>query len=252
MAKKLAATHLLPAGGHHLPASGACRRRWIGVDPPGPLDHLVEHKGAKVPRWRAYQELPIAPGDFGSLLEYWQSFIEIGARSYPPYWRTLKPDDLDKQLAALPAGDEILAGVTRLADDLAERYSAAARVGTPILTHTAMSAMLLVPWVRAGRPIEPRWDVLVPFGPEPQCREIFAALPPERREALLCEYLATIVWARADAAVHLLDLAPTRRVAQAMTHAIDEMQNLPMHEAPVRVLREQLAALAQQHPGLAL
>jgi len=253
MARMLSKRYLLPAGGHRLPAAGVARRRWIGLDTPGPLDRVVSHNGAEVPLWRAWNEKrPLSVDDFASRLDYWQALVEYNAETYPPPFERLTPDEVDRELAALPGGDELLARVPQIADDLAARFAAAARGGTPKFVNYWMSGLLLLPWVRAGRPIEPRWDVLIPVGPEPQCRELIAALPIERREAVICEVLTLVNRARITVTLAVLDLAPTRRVAEATQRAIDELQKQPKLAAPAQALREKLKALAQQHPGLAL
>ena len=46
-----------------------------------------------------------------------------------------------------------------------------------------LAVLTLLPLVRAGVALDPRWDVIAPFyGPPAMVREILKALPPERRE----------------------------------------------------------------------
>jgi hypothetical protein len=253
IAKRLAVTHLLAAGGPRLPASGACRRRWIGMDPPSPLEEAPP--GAKLPRWRVYETKLISPNDFDSRLDYWQAFVEYSALSYPPIVRTLKPQELATQLAALPIGDELFALVPQLADDLAERFEAAARQGAPVWVNPAMSGMLLLPWVRAGKPLPRRWDPLIPLvpmgsEPEPAVREIFSALPLDRREAILLERLAYNC--PPHAAISVLDLAPTPRVGEAIARGIDKLAESPhtMVADQAKELRAELDELGTRYPSL--
>jgi len=252
MAKRLASGHLLPAGGHRLPASGASRRRWLGLDAPGPLDRLAQHKGASLPLWRVWHDRQLTPEDFASRLDYWQSLIEYSARTYAPYSVQRRPEELERELAALPVGDELFARIPRIADDLAARFAAAARARMPIHINVGPSGLLLLPWVRAGREIAFHWYGLVAVGPEPQSRELISSLAPERREVFLRDYLAIATRPRAELAMHVLDLAPTRRAAEAMTRAIDELEKQPNLAVPAQALRQKLEALGQQHAGLVL
>lgn len=247
MAKRIATTHLLPMGGHRLPASGACRRRWIGVDPPGPIDRYVEHKGILVPLWRAWRERKVTPDEFGSRLAYRQSLIEYTAKSYPPFMYVAQPAELEEELRALPSSEALFALVACIADDLAERFAAAVRGGTPVHVSLTMSGLLLLPLVRAGKPIEPRWDSLVAITKDSQSRELLAALPLERREVRFCNHLATGPGLAITApVVEVVDLAPTRRVVVAINRRLDELGHDPILEARIRELRKKLEDLVLQ------
>jgi hypothetical protein len=243
MAKELAATDLLPGGGFCLPASGAVRRRWIGLDPPGPLDRRTDVRGKSVPVWRAWCTRNPAPTDCPSPLDRWQALIEFAATSYPPSARWLSSSELEKELSAAPSGDELFDRAARIADDLAKRIAATFRGRRPVFPPLTTSALLLLPLVRAGRPIEPRWDGLITIDGDPQGRRLLAALPVDRREAVLCNYLEAIGGTLPTRAIDVVDLAPTPRVVEAIERRLDALRGRPAFDADVQKLRDQLATV---------
>lgn len=85
-----------------------------------------------------------------------------------------------------------------------------------------LAVLVLLPLVRAGVPLEPAWDVLVPHtGPEGYVREVLFALPPDRREAAVSRGITTTWGARGDTVINgfwenlrALEWAPSLRRAQ--------------------------------------
>jgi hypothetical protein len=201
--------------------------------------------------WRVNYDRALTPTDFDSRLDYWQSVIEIGAWTYPGKGWNLKPEVIETELAALPPGEELFERIVRIADDLAERQVAAVAGGLGARLGIAQSALLLLPWVRAGKPIEPRWDVLVIISQEAHSRELFGALPLERRQALFLGKFAELSWGGVASAVSVVDLVPTRESAAAVYDAIDQLAQKDTLAEPMRKLRERMDGLAKEHPGLA-
>ena len=256
IAAKLAATHLLPAGGHGLPASGAVRRRWMGIDPPGPLDRRVESAGAPaVPLWRAWQKRTPDSGDFSSPLDRWEALVEYGSASYPPFFRAPKLDDVPAELSALPTGADTIDRATRVLDDLAARFAAIGRTGMNVPLYLNVSMLLLTPVLRAGHALPEAWTVLFHIGTEPQSREMFQALSPEARERALVAYLRganpATMWGQGSVGLALLDLSPTRKVVDAIRWLIAELAKNPFQQQGVTHLTSGLEQALAQHPKLA-
>lgn len=268
IAEKLAATMLLPAAGHGLPAAGACRRRWIGQEPAGPLEAPVEIEldGAKrsLPLWRAYADIearrpfppPLPPQLDGLIagLPRWQALVELAARSYGCMEvRVIAPAALARELGAVPHDDAFFALAARLADDLAARFAAGARAGAPLRPDFPLSALLLLPFVRAGRPLDPRWDALVHVGAQPEAREILAALPPERREAIVWESVrgaAPNAIPGIQEAIAVLDLAPSQRIGENLLRRLANPAVKGFFRDKADTFLARVRELAEREPGL--
>lgn len=206
----------LPGGGYGLAPSGPCRRRWMGLEPPGPLERPVETADGKtVPLWRAWFEWQIESNELMpevslSAHDRWEAWVQ-GVASYD-FW-VPSMELVEEELARVPHDDELFGRIARLCDEFAARARAARRCREIWLLRGEAGALLLLPVVRAGRPIDPSWDDLVPVRIEPQGREIFSAVPAERREAILRRFAAARQDPEAKAAIAaLLDLAPSARL----------------------------------------
>ncbi|MGE0431180.1 MAG: hypothetical protein AB7K09_04215 [Planctomycetota bacterium] len=257
IATQLAATHLLPAGGHGLPASGAVRRRWIGLDDaPGPLDRLVSSSDAgEIPLWRAWQTRQPRPDDFASPLDRWQALVEYAYGSYPPFFRGPRLDEVEGEIAALPLDDELVARGTQIADDLAARFAAAGRTGMLVPLFLNQSMLLLQPLIRAGCAMRDTWWPLVYLGLEPQVRDLLQAFSPAARERTLVSHLRganpAVMWGQGTVGLALFDLAPTPAVVDAIRWLIGEMQTNPFQQPGVAPLSASLAQALERHPQLA-
>lgn len=205
----------LPGGGYGLAPSGPCRRRWIGLEPPGPLERPHQTAdGRTVPLWRAWWEWqnhsdePM-PEVTLSAHDRWEAWVQ-GSASYD-FW-VPSMELVEEELARVPHDDELFRRIARLCDELAARARAARHCREIWLLRGEAGALLLLPVVRAGRPIDPSWDDLVPVCIEPQGREILSAVPAPRREAILRRFAAARQDPGAMAAVaSLRDLAPSER-----------------------------------------
>lgn len=256
MAKRLAHTHLVPVPWFGMPASGACRARWIGVEPPGPLDRVVEVTIGKhsetLPLWQALTKLdareqafPPAIDGLLSGLDRWEVLVHRLAGSYTGGGRT-SPEALERELA-VASEPGFFERASSVAADLAERYRAYVRSGLAVAQNVRVSSLLLLPFVRAGRAIDEAWDELVAVSNDPLAREVFAYLPAARRERILLAYLASadaeLEIQRAGHVVELIDLAPSPRLARAILEkAAPAQQSLPeVHRIIVKLLDEAAA-----------
>lgn len=271
IAEKLAPTRLVPLAGRGLPASGTPRRRWLGLAPPGPLERQVEVEisGSQhaLPLWRAWKQIvatagrdsrPIPP-PLDALLsghDRWQAIVEFDSKAYG-FACHMAPEELERQLAAIPHDDELLRRAAELADELVERFAAAEAQGTPVAPSFTTSAMLLLPLVRAGKPLEQRWERLIYIGDEPQGREIFQALTPDRREAWIAAYLeremagkgAMVVASLMKKVLTVVDLALTPTTAKLLARILAAYKkDVPTGSADE--LLGKLRAAAQGQPSV--
>jgi hypothetical protein len=268
-AKKLTATTLLPGAGFGLAAGGACRKRWLGLLPPGPLDRMatlvIAGKSVTVPLWRAWVDLeqsgvraaPVPPPLDKELsgLDRWQALIDMLSNTFGGRPPLIKEEEV---LGDVPAGDELFDRATQVADDLALRFEAAAREARPLWLHYAVTALVLLPLVRAGRPVRPEWDVLVYVGSFDGAREVMAALPAERREARLWDFVKDRGVAEhrgLGEAIAMLDLAPSRRIADNLAgrlhnDAVAKAYTSVNLLARLQELQGRLEALAENEPAV--
>jgi hypothetical protein len=194
-----------------------------------PVTIPLGKKKVKLPLWKAWAELearriwgaPMSPplDAMLSATERWQAIVEASAQSYGEYKGTqdVSGDRIERELAAVAADAEIASLAARLADDLATRLAAVEREEGDVLVDPLSGALLLLPLVRAGRPVEPRWDLLVRVSATPQSRELMSALPPARREALLWRFVRNRKphdVAGIGDALAVLDLAPSLRIGE--------------------------------------
>jgi hypothetical protein len=164
-------------------------RRWLRIDPPGPLERDVEFvrdgQPQRGPLWLALKSDPRAAErvDQLALAERLEIFgdVEVFAYSVRPNWQTPAPV-MRPDLATLH--DEGRTWAPRYADML---------VANPRVRGWAPLDLVFVALARAKIPIEPRWDVLLPIALAKTApdlfRECFEAIPFARRTAALAPHL---------------------------------------------------------------
>jgi len=261
-------------GGWGVPTSRRLLRRWLGVEAPGILDRPLKADTDPAPLWQRWRD---APPD---TLEYNQGVpdfvlaalspaevIEAAAESVlEPYGihgspletrlHTLLLRD-GAQAAGWAEGFADLAVSLRSPDGPHARPEAYGYDMLGLYDWDTLGVLILLPLVRAGRPLEARWDVLVPFAASQECvREILAALPPERAEAVVYHRLCTD-WGPGgekalngfDSGLAVLDLAPSIRVTQILSGKLKN--NRGFFKKRMERIRARLDALAALHPGVA-
>ncbi len=210
-------------------------RRWLGVTPASVIDRRVPwtHEGRAVswPLWRVWSDVP-------------RSSLEHGQGIPRELAEALSPGELIEaagEAVLEPYGDygsvledRLMAALTHAADAApwartAVEAAIAVVDGDPrrhrVVDHwerQTLAVLVLLPLVRAGVPLEPAWDVLVPHtGPELYVREVLFALPPDRREAAVHRGITTTWGARGDTVINgfwenlrALEWAPSLRSAQ--------------------------------------
>jgi len=267
VARKLADTTLVPLAGYGLPACGTARRRWSGIAEPGPLEQevmlTVDDTEMGLPRWFALRKLraeghsdrsplPALLSTGLTALERWQAIGELESLRYPIGCH-LDADEREEELAVVSGEPGVLEIAREMADDLSQRIAAAARDGENSCPNPSGCACALLPLVRAGKPIEERWDVLVCLRDDPHAREIFAALTLERREARIRDYLPAdmpsgVIPSSVEGVVALIDLAPTQPAIRAVLAAIEKYAQA--RSSRPEELLQALDERAREHPEL--
>jgi hypothetical protein len=159
----------------------------------------IKKQTKKLPVWRAWRDLVVA-GIYGDVLpppldpllkgaDRWLALVENGVRCYGGQSKALDEDDLEREVRAAAEDVEVFRRIARVADDLSQRFRAAERQGVRLDRSIETAALLFLPLARTGKPIEPRWDVLVPLDKFPHGRELLGALPLPRREAIALSML---------------------------------------------------------------
>jgi hypothetical protein len=219
VAEALALRSELPLSGSRVPFSVQFRRGWLGLDPPRTLDrtHAVVHEGREHvwPLWKAWQVLgddPIGKRGISALglstVELLDAYVDVllwsvyAAGKVDPsviydHLDTLGADGGDwakqrlDEMAAWPAPVVEMRDGIRWVKSEAEAFGFSTFEPSCQCGHGQLALLLAI--ARAGRTIEPSWEKLVPFTPNSLLVEVAAALPDDRREAVLL--------AAADAAV---------------------------------------------------
>ncbi len=264
VALRLARTWLLPGGGFGLPAAGRTRRRWLGLDAPGPLEQEIEvkvdGKARRWPVWRAFVGLhkrfaapfpePIEQALSG--LDRWEALVLLYSSSYGS--QSIGEGTIEAELGRVPAGKELERRAAELADDLLERCAASDRMGAPLYRSAAATALLFLPLMRKAIPIDPRWDVLVGVENQPFVIEVLRGLPEERRERIFRRYMETTEPAQlqqnAATLLQVLPTFPTRAAARTLVDHAQRMKDLRPDWTEYIV--DAIKQLAKTHPGLSL
>ncbi len=265
------------AGGNGLPSSKRLLRRWLGVDPPGALERRVPwtHEGVAVewPLWKVWLAQPDEALEFGQgiplvLMEHLTpaQVIEAAAESVlEPYGIHGFP--LEERLRGVLDGHA--ASAAGWAAVFADVLASLRKPDAPYMRDDAfgygmlglyeldtLGVLALLPLVRAGVTLEPRWDLVVPFWGDATGREILGALSPERREEVVYRRLMTDWGPTGAKALNgfnsgfpLLDLAPSERVARVL------MEKVRNNRAHFKKRKDRIVArfeeLAAEHPGIA-
>lgn len=240
MAERLADTWLLPAGGYRLPAAKRTRRRWVGLEEPGPLEQPIDVGGETMARWQVLKTGNVEALEGLTPLERWQAWIEYSARSYPPYTWNMQPDAIEAELERVAGEADLHERATELADELSQRFRAADQARQLAAVEPVTAALLLLPLVRAGKPLEPSWLRLVPVRPEPHAREILQALDEQTREERVYDHLRDDPnsWSAVQNVLAVGDLVFSDRLAALLTEKLGELdrsgQLLPHQIADMR------------------
>ncbi|MFO0737586.1 MAG: hypothetical protein U0270_16965 [Labilithrix sp.] len=243
-----------------VPASGAIRRRWLGLTRGGVLEEKVsftlEGKKRKEPLWRAVLECVAAGGEEAaapivqalSLEERLRAFGEVNAclgwgtaygistKLFFDWWDTALLERLraEGKKWAPAFADALLAQVERRGSEPGESHWT--------LTSSCRWPVFLA-LVRAKITIEPRWDVLLPIGGQKAldaCVECIRAIPEERRTAAIVSALGREL-EPVSVGLPLLDLFPSAELARLIQRSTGGAG------IPKQKIFAELDRLAQRH-----
>lgn len=255
-----------------IPGTTRLLRRWLGLTPPSVLERRVPwtHEGVAVswPLWRLWLDAPLAS------LEHHQGIArEVAERLTPaemieaageallePYGiRNPYGERLGAAIAhaaeALPWARgfvDVLLGALREDGTWAPTYA-----GCRDFRGSMLGLLTLLPFARAGVPIDPAWDRLAPHaGDDESVRAILNALPEARREAVVWRRISTTWGPQGDAALNgfwenlrATELAPSLR---NLSFVVRQLRNCRRYFAPSREkIMARIDALIVAHPELA-
>ena len=194
LAQALAPLTPLHIAEYAIPLSARVRQRWLGLTPGGPLEEVhdfkIEGKKRPWPLWRYLSDENVDEDDrlgfLGQLPQTarMQVLAELVLESYKIDldYQELHWDSIDAEQG------ESADWASRFADELMELFEAPPSIEANQLRLIVgeLKDLVFFPLCRAGLPIEERWDVLVPITKnKPRMEEIVAALPEERKDAIL-------------------------------------------------------------------
>ncbi|MEJ7598875.1 MAG: hypothetical protein WKG01_13285 [Kofleriaceae bacterium] len=242
---------------HWMPRLRADRRRWLGIDPPGPLEKkytfTLAGKKRREPGWRALKLLQEAESaednDGKELVAAWLKTVPVVERlamwgvvnlAWPEVWGLDDSDFFDASDSKLvkQIGPDAANWAKTYADELLASIAAG----------TAQSTVPVVPFlalVRSKVPIEPRWDPLLSL--EGGFAATFIkALPAERRGPAVAFALTKMGhpgWAL-RAAKDLLSIVPYPEIATYAIACIERSVGSPRQHLA------DLAKAAAKHPDV--
>ena len=213
----------LSAGNWGIPESGRDRRRWLGIDPPGPLEKIVSYGKAKLPLWKAWRE-EIANGDRQlpkfveaalTPLELAEALSEVSLNGYG----ISDVDATEEELFALgkrigKAGVEWAISHARALATIWEGGGPEATVmGASDAQEYVISGIL----VASGHPWTPELRPFAPVSPPEIAREVLPHLPTDLREDVVYQKSAHYFRNPHDdrcigRLMPLIDLVPSERL----------------------------------------
>lgn len=233
----------------HIPPNITDRRRWLGLDAPGRFDRTVRLPDNRdVPLWYALHVLPRS--------DEVEPSRETIMRQFSVEERLRMLDELSQERAAPYGVDayDVFPPFPELLDQLAGQ----AREILPEVANRLVDRFdpehyrfpVFVGLVRAGIPIAPAWDKLLPVSPWPSQRpfmfECARAIPDERRDAAMAGAIDREVWKVPIGCVLLQEFPSAVPVAQQI------LQWVPYADAPVKHrAKEVLAEVAAVSPQVA-
>ncbi len=249
-----------------LPGPAWNRRRWLGLDPPSVLERETTLAGVTKPLWRHVREAD-GPNGVSAVL----ATLDTATRVEAYCWLTLGAYRSPVPIAWVDWGapDAIRAEDCGWAHDLAafvvDIYEANhpwsdglmrgnrgnGEAGAVIPREIKLPLYLSL--VRSGRPIDARFDVLIPLTGTPIHREVdravecLAAVPePRRTGAILAAFSRGLPSDAIYASIALLPHFPSAEVVRAILTAMRGPGGLPE-----KLVLKQLAPFAKEHPAIA-
>lgn len=165
--------------GYGLPAAGVNRRRWLGLEAPGPLEKIYPETNGQ-PLWLACQlqdtELPKSLTGF----ERWQALLELRLNPYAKKPKYNIEQELGQLIAETIWHEKIV--------DVIEKLILSAEICNmlnPNSVGRTFGQFAVMPLLRAGIPVSDKWVSYV-WTPNTNIHpDMLSLLPPHQREQVL-------------------------------------------------------------------
>jgi len=231
--------------GHGMPRSARDRRRWLGIDPPGPLEKRVKLDDKPWPIWKVWRtqpgstERPLPPA-VAERLDPDETLVALAEVSTNAY-------SILMLLGGAPLPGDLLIDAAQKATSKSASWARAyadeilalvdAKSGPELGGALGMLASLAVfpAILEKGGTIEPRWYRFLPLH-----RAVLEKMPPLEREAAVWERMKQPHPPQdpiAMALVPLLDLVPSERVCDALAVRIAKARDSASLLARIDALR---------------
>lgn len=268
LATQLSDEEVISSAGCGVPAAGACRRRWLGLTPPGPLERIVPVTLAgttrQLPVWRGWVELTAAR-QFGrpipeqlaqhlSPFERWEAAVLFGSETYGGPTFALKPEEIEAMLSLAGPCETLSERALSLGAELEQRHRIAQREERRFGFNTSAALLLALPVARAGVAVPEQWDAFLPLDPRPQGRELLTAIGPQRAGVAVLRYLRWVDQTGDDGlalAMDLVDQYESDAVAEHIWQRLNDARVRARGGVPLEALRERFRTLGAVHPSYA-
>jgi len=164
---------VLPSFG--LPACGSVRRRWLGLDEPGPLERLSLRNGGFIPP--SSDELPAILEGL-SRHERWRVMVEGSIGLYGLRFG-LDNEEIEHELQRVVCDDSFRSYAIPVIEELALWCDTVRRTEKKGY-FSAAEALMLLPFLRKGHPVRTEWLGMLEDTHRPHQQEILRRLPTEQ------------------------------------------------------------------------
>jgi hypothetical protein len=249
--------------GHGLPKTKRFLTRWIGREPPGLLDEMVEvqvqGKRQSRPRWWAWRNAAtcrikekdidafVLGLDVKDQLRLIVDCLEYSSGISSPSLQLPRVVDLVEQLPIDSA-----AWAIKWATELMRAPYRDSEAGPMICLASNAGYAVLRASLRMGVPIEPEWVVFTPWS-KPHVRTVLEQLSTDLRELGTYRNLLLNKQVAAEYLVPMLELFPSRRIIEKMLELSQpsETGSSPLMNASTReAFASKLAELAKSNPEI--
>jgi hypothetical protein len=214
--------------GHGMPRSARDRRRWLGIDPPGPLEKRVKVDDHQWPIWKVWRTqrrsrtrpLPPAVGERLDPDETLVALAEVSTNAYSILtWLGGAPLSDDLFIEAARKTSSASAGWARAyADEILALVEAGSGPELGGVRGMRGSLAVFLAILEHGGTIEPRWYRFLPLH-----RAVLEKMPPQQRDEAVWERMKQPHPPQdgiATSIASLVDLVPSERICDALAARI--------------------------------
>ena len=237
---------------HYVPRCAEGRRRMLGLEPPGPLDRLVDFRNGddppRVPLWRALFVLrdkgeavrKLVGGLKLPLLDRLAMFVEIERNPYGFDYTVAKdfPWGKARELKNPNVGEWARATADRISAALAAGVTEGSGWWCTWGVGRGLREVLFEALLVNRVALKPEWDLLVPvaFSPYTLVKKILKAMPIERRGPACVRMLD---WHMSSGKIacglDLLPLFPSKELTALVIAHMDQVDHMPKRDTVKRL-----------------